>query len=167
LVLSGLLTRRVGPHDLEVVDVKTGDAYPLTDPFDPAGSGPLRHFVMNDAAMTRSRQALRASFPTDILLLDEIGPLELKHRQGWVDALDLLHHGSYALAVVVVRPELLVDMLVVLPVTQCVVIRVTEDNRDTLPDILCRMANAACATSSPPGEDAGKDAEENEGDHTV
>jgi nucleoside-triphosphatase THEP1 len=153
LKISGLFTRRVGPHDLEVVEIQTGDAYPLTDPFRPDSSSPLHYFIMNDAAMARSRRALRESFPTDIFVLDELGPLELKHRRGWVEALDLLARETYDLAMVVVRPELLVDVLVALPVTHCVVVRVTEANRDTLPDFLCRIAQAAC-TGTSEGDDA-------------
>ncbi len=45
--------------------------------------------------------------PCDLLILDELGPLEMEQGRGMVSALDVLRGGSFRLAVVVVRPALL------------------------------------------------------------
>lgn len=43
----------------------------------------------------------------DLLIIDELGPLELEFSRGWQAGLDLLHKGNYKIALVVVRPELI------------------------------------------------------------
>src|SRR4030043_156033 len=42
-----------------------------------------------------------------LLIVDELGPLELELGQGLVAALAVLNEGAFSLALVVVRPELL------------------------------------------------------------
>ena len=51
-------------------------------------------------------EVLRASIPCDLLVVDELGPLELKLSQGWTNALDVIRTGQFRLALVVFRPEL-------------------------------------------------------------
>lgn len=48
-----------------------------------------------------------ASRPQDLLVLDEIGPLELERGQGWQSGIRLIDRRGYRLACVVVRPSLL------------------------------------------------------------
>jgi nucleoside-triphosphatase THEP1 len=137
--VSGLLTERTGAHDLQVTELHTGSHYPLTDPFRDVAGSPTRQFTMNEDALRRSAQALEASFPTQVFVLDELGPLELVHHQGWVVAFELLSHGAYELAIIVVRPELLGTAIIALPGTSFTVLHVTSDNRDALPE---RLAGA-------------------------
>jgi nucleoside-triphosphatase THEP1 len=49
---------------------------------------------------------LDTACPCDVLIVDEIGPVELERGQGWVNALKILREGQFDLAVVVVRPGL-------------------------------------------------------------
>ena len=49
---------------------------------------------------------LDAARSCDVLIVDELGPLELERGQGWVNALEVLRVGQFDLAVVVVRPRL-------------------------------------------------------------
>lgn len=144
--VSGLSTQRTGPHDLEVCELHSGEVYKLTDPFEASSGSPLGHFRMNAAAMARSSRALAASFPTQVFILDEIGPLELKHRQGWVDALALLARESYLFAVVVVRPSLVGQIIMELPATAYTVVRVTSDNRERIPALIADGVVSICAS---------------------
>ena len=41
---------------------------------------------------------------TDLLVIDQLGPLELLAGSGWVNAVRVLQEGRYGLAVVVVNP---------------------------------------------------------------
>jgi nucleoside-triphosphatase len=50
---------------------------------------------------------LAASAPCDVLLVDELGVLEFERGQGWQAGFAAVDGGRYALAIVVVRPELL------------------------------------------------------------
>lgn len=140
--VAGLLTQRTGPHDLAVIELHTGARYSLTDPYRDIPGAPTSNFVMNEAAFARSDAALAMSFPTQVFVLDEIGPLELRHRRGWVRALDLLGHEPYALAFVVVRPELLGDAVAELPDAEYTVIRVDVGNRQGLGACLFDIATA-------------------------
>lgn len=51
--------------------------------------------------------ALQTLPPHDLLVLDELGPLEFMRGEGFTAALDVLDAGAYRVAVVVIRPSLL------------------------------------------------------------
>ncbi len=51
-------------------------------------------------------RVLEASLNCELLVIDELGPLELTLGDGWVKGLEVLERGAYRLGVVVVRPEL-------------------------------------------------------------
>jgi nucleoside-triphosphatase THEP1 len=149
VTVTGLLTRRAGPHDLVVAELHTGSSYPLTDPYHEASSSQTANFVMNEAAFARSSSALMTSFPTQVFVLDEIGPLELRHRRGWVGGLDLLKREAYTLAIIVVRPELLGQAISELPGMRFTVMRVDRENRQGLDvalfdTVMAALSRAAC-----------------------
>lgn len=144
LQVTGLLTRHTGPHALEVLELAGGQAYSLTTPFNSAEGLPLGRFRMDAEAFQRGCQAIRASFPTQIFILDEIGPLELLKGQGWAPTLSLLRHEGYTLALIVVRAELLLKAIYHLPASFYTVVRVTPQNRDTLVDSLTQAAVTLC-----------------------
>lgn len=50
---------------------------------------------------------LRETGACDLLVVDELGPLELERGEGWQSALPLIGRGAYRAALVVVRPRLL------------------------------------------------------------
>ncbi|MCS7197468.1 MAG: hypothetical protein NZ930_02115 [Candidatus Bipolaricaulota bacterium] len=45
--------------------------------------------------------------PTDLLVVDELGPLEWLEGRGWTAAFGAIDSGQYRVALVVVRPELI------------------------------------------------------------
>ncbi|MDI6768906.1 MAG: nucleoside-triphosphatase [Anaerolineales bacterium] len=51
-------------------------------------------------------RVLENSLLCDLLIVDELGPLELAHQFGWRAALEILPRAGYRLALVVIRPEL-------------------------------------------------------------
>ncbi len=142
--VTGLLTRRTGEHDLWVTELCTGETYPLTLPMTDKAGLALGNFRLAPEALARSDQALDACFPTQVFMLDEIGPLELIYGQGWVRALKLLRRFNYRVAFIVVRPELLVRAMWQLPVTFYTVVPLTLEIRDGMPDALLTIVNEAC-----------------------
>ncbi len=52
-------------------------------------------------------QALINAVPCDLLVVDELGPLEFNRGEGWVAGLAAVDSGSYQSALVVIRPSLL------------------------------------------------------------
>ena len=144
IATSGLLTRRVGPHALQVTELLSGDTYALTLPYTSEAGIDVGQFRMDPDAVARSAKALGTCFPTQVFILDEIGPLELLHGQGWVGALKLLKRSSYRVAYIVIRPELLVRAVWQLPALHYTVVHVTAETRDAVPASLLAIATEAC-----------------------
>ena len=149
--VSGIITRRAGPHKLEVKELRTQTSYALTARHPSADQNDLTlpNFQMDPDAMARGIAAIADSFPTDIFILDELGPLELLRGKGGHRALYLLKKARYRLAFVVVRPELLIEAMWQLPQISYTVITITEENRDLLPESLCNIAVEACKPPIP------------------
>jgi nucleoside-triphosphatase THEP1 len=145
LSVAGLVTKRTGPHDLEVLELTTNRVYALTLPFAASGGFAFANFRMDPEAMGRSALALEESFPTDVFVLDEIGPLELVYHKGWSRILTLLAGSDYKAAFIVVRPELLLEAILQLPNPTYTVVHVLSDNRDYLPTQLLKTAQRLCA----------------------
>ncbi len=140
LKVTGLITQRTGPDALAVQELHSGDTYPLTMPLDSDGGLLIGHFRFSPEALARSDQALDACFPTQVFILDEIGPMELLHGQGWIRAITLLRRRHYHIAFIVVRPELLVQAMRQLPLSFYTVIHLTEEIRDSVPTSLFTIA---------------------------
>lgn len=151
IAISGIITRRVGPHELEVKEVRTQASYALTAPQQATVKSDLTlpHFQMDPHAMARSAAAIADSFPTEIFILDELGPLELSRRAGWYRVLYLLKRERYHLAFIVVRPELLVAAMWQLPQVSYTVITITKENRERLSTSLHQIAVEACKPPIP------------------
>jgi len=64
-------------------------------------------YRFDEQALAWADRVIAASTPSDLLIVDELGPLEIEMGRGFLSAFDLLRHGDYRLAVVVVRPSLL------------------------------------------------------------
>jgi len=129
---AGILTlTRADARD--VVDASTGQRRRLT--WSP-GQGPVvtqGRFRFSSDAIVWAEQLLRRALPCDLLVIDEIGPLEVERGQGWACALEVLRAGAYALALLVVRPELLSRVRELLSPIKLEVVTVTFENRGSLP----------------------------------
>jgi nucleoside-triphosphatase THEP1 len=66
-----------------------------------------RRWRLDQRALSWGNQILGAIDDCDVLILDELGPLEMLERDGLTQAFELLEAGRYSLACVVVRPALL------------------------------------------------------------
>jgi nucleoside-triphosphatase THEP1 len=65
------------------------------------------HWTFDNQALDWGNRILEGSVPCNLLVVDELGPLELLRKQGWTAALDALASALFDLAVVVIRPELI------------------------------------------------------------
>jgi nucleoside-triphosphatase THEP1 len=79
------------------------------------------------------------SVPCDLFVVDELGPLEMEREAGLRSAISVLRGEEFALAIVVVRPELVITAQVQLPISATTVLTVTTESRDRLPSILLKM----------------------------
>ncbi|PJF37393.1 MAG: hypothetical protein CUN49_00600 [Candidatus Thermofonsia Clade 1 bacterium] len=67
---------------------------------------PTPQWAFDEATLAWGDSILAASEACDVLIIDEIGPLELLHAQGWQSAFAVLAAQRYQVACVVVRPTL-------------------------------------------------------------
>ncbi len=66
----------------------------------------IGEWLLDGEALEWGNQVLRKSIPCDLLVIDEVGPLEFVAQQGWQAALQVLDSRAYRLALVTVRPSL-------------------------------------------------------------
>lgn len=64
-------------------------------------------WTFDDALFAWGNEVLRQSAGCDLLVIDELGPLEFDANLGWTEGFTVLEQGAYRWAVVVVRPECL------------------------------------------------------------
>lgn len=125
---AGVLTLQEDEDRRVVADVRTGMRRPLTTT-DPSGIRWGR-FLFDPAALAWGAEILARSTPCDLLVVDELGPLELR-GEGWAVGLETLHRGAFRLGLVVVRPELVEEAQARLPGAR--ILEVTPENREELP----------------------------------
>jgi nucleoside-triphosphatase THEP1 len=92
---------RVG-YDLEVIGKERRSALARKEG---AGIEQIGPFVFLDDALARGRKALRAATSAQIVIVDEIGPLELSGR-GWSREVERLLHKSKVTLILVARESL-------------------------------------------------------------
>lgn len=113
-VVGGVLSLRVYEGEeqvgIQVVDLRTGRRRRLASlraAGEPAPSEATKLWRFHEDALKWGNDALTASLPCDLLVVDEIGPLELEEGRGWAAGLSAVDSGAFTAAVVVVRPRLL------------------------------------------------------------
>ncbi len=91
-------------------------------------------------------QALLGSLPAcDLLIVDEIGPLEINMGKGLTNALAALLRSAYRLAVVSLRSSLIEPLLKLLPGGNFSVYWLNEENRNLVPDkIIAELEKNEC-----------------------
>ncbi len=111
--------------EIDLLDPATAQCWPLAVRHEqgagaPGGAGApdgaaesvaTLHWQFVPDALARGAALLAASGACDLLVIDEIGPLELERNQGWVVALDVLRAAAYRRALVVIRPSLVEALL--------------------------------------------------------
>ena len=84
-------------------------------------------YAFDSQAMAWANTVLAGSSDCDLLVVDELGPLELRRHQGWQAGLDVLDRGNYRVALAVIRPELLEDARLRWPGAEVIEISRVED----------------------------------------
>jgi nucleoside-triphosphatase len=65
----------------------------------------LGHWSFNAQVFAWGNRCLQQIERADVLVIDELGPLEFNRQIGWVASFELLRSKDYHLALVVIRPE--------------------------------------------------------------
>jgi nucleoside-triphosphatase len=111
---AGLLSPAVFENGLktgiDLLDLSSGERRRLAarrDPAAPQGDFDTRHWSLDAETLAWGNRALEHAGPCDLLIVDELGPLELVGGAGLQAGLELLDARRYRLACAVVRPSLL------------------------------------------------------------
>lgn len=94
---------------IQVEDASSGERRQLATLRQEPGSGELQteHWVFDHEGIAWGSEILAHSGACDLLIVDELGPLEFLQQKGWVQGFSAIEKAHYRLGVVVVRPELL------------------------------------------------------------
>jgi nucleoside-triphosphatase THEP1 len=91
---------------IDVVDVRTEERRRLAEVDELSGALRMGPYRFDEAAIAWGVARLGRACPCDLLIVDEVGPLEMNRVAGWTNALEVLLTGDCRLAVAVVRPSL-------------------------------------------------------------
>ncbi|MGB9300103.1 MAG: nucleoside-triphosphatase [Anaerolineae bacterium] len=134
---AGVLSRAVFDGEekaaITLVDVATSAERTLAVADDTPGELRWGRYRFVPSTLAWGSDLLTGATPCDLLIVDELGPLELTLGLGLEAALDVLDEGAFSLALVVVRPELLDTLRKQLNCAETRVVEVDLQNRDQLP----------------------------------
>jgi nucleoside-triphosphatase len=105
-LVKGLVTE-VRNGERWTIDLSTGHAWVLAHPNEGQTGLSTPRYVFDEAGLAHANQVLQASRGAEVLVIDELGPLELLRSQGWVEALEILDSRHFDQAFVVIRESLL------------------------------------------------------------
>lgn len=91
-----------------VIDLRSGERHLLAvlRTAGDAGIGTIR-WNFDREILKWGNQVLASAVPCDLLIVDELGPLEFERGEGWLAGLSVLDSRDYQAGLVVIRPELL------------------------------------------------------------
>jgi nucleoside-triphosphatase THEP1 len=134
LDVAGLLSpprladgRHVG---IDVRDLRSGEQRALAERRSTTNGPHTDRWAFHADALAWGEARLREATPCDLLIVDELGPLELAQGKGWQEALATLEKRAFRLALVVIRPEWLETASARWPEAQ--VVAVDEGSLDRL-----------------------------------
>jgi nucleoside-triphosphatase THEP1 len=133
---GGVLTPSYPNDARDLLDAHNGDARRLTLESDADPAVIQGCFRFDPQTLAWGNDVLARATPCHLLVVDELGPLEIEREEGLRRAFDALRGGDFALAIVVVRPELVVKAQVRLPTSATAVLTVTHHDRDDIPAML-------------------------------
>jgi nucleoside-triphosphatase len=111
---SGLLSHPVFANEQRVAidaeDLRSGTVRRLAMRSDQPTPG-SQVWKFDDNVVAWCNEVLRASVPSDLLVVDELGPLEFEREAGWQEGLKAVDSRAYAIALVVIRTELIGEAL--------------------------------------------------------
>jgi nucleoside-triphosphatase THEP1 len=105
-ILSLKLVENGETSGYEAMEIRTGEKRILATHV-PGSTIVLGDWFFDPQTLAWGNGVLASTAPCDLLVVDEIGPLELELGNGWQQAVPVLNAGQYSLALVVIRPELL------------------------------------------------------------
>jgi nucleoside-triphosphatase THEP1 len=92
---------------IDVQDISTGESRRLAELRDHPGTGlETKRWSFSPEAVSWGNRVLTKATPSDLLIIDELGPLEFNRAEGWVAAFEVIDQAQYQAALLVIRPSL-------------------------------------------------------------
>jgi nucleoside-triphosphatase THEP1 len=98
------------------------------------------YWAFDSDNLALGNKILAESTPCDLLVIDELGPIELERGQGWQDGINAVDSKLYKMAVLVIRPSLVALAQAKWPDTELISLdqKSTEDQNKIVATILSR-----------------------------
>jgi nucleoside-triphosphatase THEP1 len=109
--IAGVLSPPVFKGDekvgIDIVDLSTSQRKGLANLREEGGDGPQTiRWAFNGDVLAWGNDVLGNVPSCDLLIVDELGPLEFEREEGWLNGFCAVDTGEYKFAVIVVRPQL-------------------------------------------------------------
>ncbi len=117
---------------MDVLDICAGERRALAELADTCDGPATGKWHFHADGLAWGADILRRATPCDLLVIDELGPLELVHDEGWTIGIELLRAGRYRFALVVVRTALLPRFRERIENGEPFVLNVTSNNQDAV-----------------------------------
>ena len=141
---GGVITRKARNEDIVIEDIQTGETRVLASTGGIYQGPRTAKYSFNPEGIYFGIQAIERGTSSNILLVDELGPLELR-GQGFARIMEQIAAGKVKNCIVVIRKELLSAFLPLLGIVTSI-FEITSDNRNELPGeiglVLTRVATA-------------------------
>ncbi|MEA3407083.1 MAG: nucleoside-triphosphatase [Chloroflexota bacterium] len=126
---------------IDIIDLTTGQRRALaTTASSPQEATVGKYRFYPGAIRWARRRALSAlAAPLDVVIVDEIGPLELEQKQGFATALDRLSTSRAKIAILIVRDSLVSQLQEKLKALQPETMHLCNTNRNQIPHHLYKM----------------------------
>jgi nucleoside-triphosphatase THEP1 len=93
---------------IDLLDVRSGERLRLAESIAARETEiSTQRWAFKTDAVNRGNQILQNAVPCDLLVIDELGPLEFNHGEGWVNGIKVVSSEDYKAAILVIRPSLI------------------------------------------------------------
>ena len=97
---------------IDLLDIRSGERRRLADgPGGRSSELSTKRWAFLPDTVTWGNQVLKKAVPCELLLIDELGPLEFHHGEGLVTGFSTVGAGDYWAGLLVIRPSLLDEAL--------------------------------------------------------
>ena len=115
-VISPAVFNNGNKTGIDLLDVRSGEKRRLADLRKAGSSGIMTdRWAFDSQTLEWGNLILGAATPCDLLLVDELGPIELEKGLGLQNGISSLNSRGYRMAIVVIRPELIQKALQLWP----------------------------------------------------
>ncbi len=112
------------------------------EPDRPQAGISTRRWFFETEVLAWGNRVLQQATPCEVLIVDELGPLEFERGQGWTGGLKAIDSGEYRWGLVVIRPELLAPARQRWPIAKIISITEPADSRPLATELAHRLFGA-------------------------